>query len=566
MKLHDLFEGIPMKPSVFKNFKHSYTVGYEFEMRCTGKGEPMSGQGLYDLRSSFDNNWNGSTEQNEFFNNFFANLFAGRERGGISSVSDLVDKMDYNPKYGTTSVEKYLESRKKVYIDTSGQEKYDMIYKYKDIDPYEDEDKFQEFVDAFFYDKQDLSKHLTYSRLLQFFVNTLRDAGLENPYPKSYFILNKYGSPMAADSIKDLDAFVQLYDVTRQQVIQDTQDLWEDLEDDAREIAFDNWLEDQNLGDAEALGYVAERLEEMGYDVGTGSNYFNVVPDNTPGVDAEITTPIADHQTAIQYMKEICELIREDDELSTSKQCGVHINIGTFNPDEIDWLKFLVIYDDRLALNEFGRQNNRFAISQLLNLLTQSQSDAPAYKNAIATTNKIIFDNANKYTAVNFLKLKLSKPHIEIRAPGGEGYEDKVDKIEWYTLRAIRALEIARDPNAYRAEYIRLIQRITGDQKVKPYPPKELFKQLGLSYNRSMPSDGISGIISMYTPELAMQLRKKMNKQIIDLIVQDFNYEPGEKDYLKQSLSSMKNLPDFQERISHPFLKILLRRLNITDL
>lgn len=584
MKVTDIFEGIPMKPSVFKNFKHQYTVGYEFEMAVTGYGEPY-GDGADRLRDRFENERIWENEYfNDFLEDFFRKLFQGRLPGNLKNASDVVEEYGYQPIYGTSTIESYKEYRKKLFIDATGKKIYDALEKYTDLPPFPDTPEelsvWENLYEEMYGYGKDTASILQNQRELNNFISFVNRAhhtsGIIIPKAdqKSFFVKMKNDGTALVNKIRDLNGLLNLYDVDREQVIDDTRDIWEDMEGDAREIAFDNWIEDQSSGgDQEKFGYVVERLEELGFDVGRGPNYFNVVNDETPQVDAEITTPVADHNTAISYMKAICNMISDDPDIFTNRSCGVHINIGTFNPSEIDWLKFMVIFDERLALKEFDRETNRYAISKLKTVLSDvgliNNTDV-LYLKSIEETNKIVLNDPQKFSAVNFIKLSQSKPHIEIRAPGGEGYEDKADKLEWYTLRAIRALDIARDPNAYRKEYLQLLLRHTK-YKNKEYPPSIMFKKLGIKgivYNRSMPSDSISAIYSYLSNEgFADRLKKNMTREIINLIVNDFNdrYASDERvDLIKNIENWKKKDPDYEQKMGHPFMKFLIKGLNIT--
>jgi len=293
MKVTDIFEGIPMKPSVFKNFKHQYTVGYEFEMAVTGYGEPY-GDGVDRLHDRFENERIWENEYfDDFLDDFFKKLFHGRLPGNIKNASDFVEEYGYQPIYGTSTIESYKEYRKKLFIGLHGQKLYDALEKYDDLPPFPDTPEelsvwknLYEEINGYGKDAESILQN---QRQLNNFISYVNRAhhtsGIIIPKAdqKSFFVKMHNGGTVLVNEIRDLNGLLNLYYVDRETVIDDTRDIWEDMEDDAREIAFDNWLENQSSGgDQEKFGYVVERLEELGFDVGVGSKYFNVVNDETP--------------------------------------------------------------------------------------------------------------------------------------------------------------------------------------------------------------------------------------------------------------------------------------------
>lgn len=102
--------------------------------------------------------------------------------------------------------------------------------------------------------------------------------------------------------------------------------------------------------------------------------------------------------------------------------------------------------------------------------------DIKEYDKYVEKMNTYILNVANKYDYVNFSKL-LQYGYIEFRAMGGKGYETKIDEIKRQISRIILALEIARDPNAYRQEYFKMLIRFFPDRFNRP-EYKQSFEEL----------------------------------------------------------------------------------------
>jgi hypothetical protein len=104
------------------------------------------------------------------------------------------------------------------------------------------------------------------------------------------------------------------------------------------------------------------------------------------------------------------------------------------------------------------------------------------YRKSVSDVNEIVFNRLDKFSAINFKKLFdfPNNRHIEIRSPGGQDYHKKGDEIEATIRKAVRALEIASDPNAYRQEYLKMLYKLVPPKKeVKDYAIDKFAKSVG---------------------------------------------------------------------------------------
>jgi hypothetical protein len=208
--------------------------------------------------------------------------------------------------------------------------------------------------------------------------------------------------------------------------------------------------------------YFTNKLEEL--ELPKQNEWQIVTDDSINPQGREIVTPVLNYNEAKVALEQIFSMIQDDDNLSTNSTTGLHLNVGTFEFDKIDLLKFLVFFDDVFVVKLFNRESNGYAkiisnkISDLDGYLNgQNKNDEITKDNSF--TNQWVLDNmGKKYQAVNFRKFK-DLGYLEIRAPGGIGYEEKLDVVLKLMERVQRALTVAIDPNAYRSEYLKKISK-----------------------------------------------------------------------------------------------------------
>lgn len=187
-----------------------------------------------------------------------------------------------------------------------------------------------------------------------------------------------------------------------------------------------------------------------------------VIKDGQVDAGVEVISWVYPDINGIKDLEDALKLMQNDPAFYTSSQTGLHINIGTFGYHDIDIMKFFAIMgaSGALSLEPFNRVGNRYAqqMKDKVDTNIHNLQDIKDYDKYVEKMNTYILNVANKYDYVNFSKL-LQYGYIEFRAMGGEGYETKIDEIKRQISRIIRAIEIARDPNAYRQEYFKMLIR-----------------------------------------------------------------------------------------------------------
>jgi len=210
--------------------------------------------------------------------------------------------------------------------------------------------------------------------------------------------------------------------------------------------------------------------EESDYEMWT------VGTDGTAGVDVEFRSPVLRIQEAEKALKDSLDLISNDSLIETNTNCGLHINIGTWNRNEIndvDWLKFYVISGQSRALKEFGRSNNYFAVDQLPGIIRSLETNKlNDYIDNIPSLNELAISLSEKYSAINLSKLP-THGYIELRSLGGN-YEDKYEWIQQYIRMMTRILDIASDYSAYRQTYLKKLMTIMSSSGKNQTQKREL--------------------------------------------------------------------------------------------
>lgn len=264
------------------------------------------------------------------------------------------------------------------------------------------------------------------------------------------------------DDIEDLDDLVKYFKIDENEVMDILGEDYADADDERRRDDFDIWLEENGsyfmVGNSDTVvSYVRNMVEDLGYN-------WDVVTDGSLNTGAEIKSDVFDNiEDGFRSMKEIFNMISEDEFMHTSERTGFHINIGTWRGTEIDnmdWLKFLVVYRSGRLLDEFRRRMNTFSSDKLGEIIEslEKMNLRPFYNN-IDTVNSIVIGSSTKNSAINLSKLR-NDGIIEIRAVGNSGYENKADYIISEVKKIILALEVASDREAYVREYAKKLYKL----------------------------------------------------------------------------------------------------------
>jgi len=466
MRFIEIIEGINMgQKALSRPPKKDYTIGLEIEVYTEHESEGDND----DAYERFADNWNGYDlySIDDFINDNF-------EEGHIFEFFK-----DYEPKYGRPEN-----------IDET------ILKKMFNEDVYETITELAKFVNQhksnIFDMGSELKKHSIYSvsdgSIARDIHTKLSSYGFTGNLANGYtfdedmVINDENGNPeIITNIISDTDDLLMYFDIE----IDDIHDRFDqDYYEHMSERMSDDFFTYSQSGNntSGSIAYVKEFLDDNNF------RRHEVVDDSTQGVSAEILTPILPVNDAINNMVRMFELFDEND-IETSDACGLHINIGTWKDDyqNVDWFKFMVIFDAKRVLAQFGRTNNHFTTDKLDNIIRSlTYIDNALYKRSINEMNDAVFMVLDKFSAINFKKL-IDFPnnrHIEIRAPGGEDYHKKIKPITDIIRRAIRALEIASDPNAYRKEYLKILYKLSPQKSKHPFMEyvNKLFPLGGIDY------------------------------------------------------------------------------------
>jgi len=165
------------------------------------------------------------------------------------------------------------------------------------------------------------------------------------------------------------------------------------------------------------------------------------------------------------FMKKSGAYTFKGDEKELRGSTGLHMNVGLkgFNPDEIDYMKLILLLGDDYVLNKFERATNTYSIPALKSV----SGDVTPEKAELYLEQMRRGFSAKALQALNTLgKFKASNHHfsvhyiidredfrIEFRSPGGDWNEKTAEELSDFLRRFVVVLDAASDPNAYQREY-----------------------------------------------------------------------------------------------------------------
>lgn len=541
MLLREVTEGIRMgSRELSATPKKDYTIGFEFEVAVSDNyrddNDPdSSNYDLDELWDRFANDWysGGSTFD---FEDWFKDYI--RYNGGLITIRD-----NFEPRYGNIESAKELlkfkqreeERRAQHNIKRLGEKKVEKIIEYMKKFPEEsslesaETDEIEKLVRFVYNDVKNLSTYQTDDEWQQVFQRISKEKLMKNALAAwnsikfiydfeinhqtitiddidgsfnegDYIYGNEEKTEIieVANDINDLEDVTRYYEVDEDELRDITQDAWVNDESELMSQEFNDWAARRMYSKTGGkLQYVRNLVDQL-----PNALSWRVEEEATSGVDAEIITNVMKIPEGIKSLKRMFELIEQNENLSTNTATGLHVNIGSWNRtdwNQVDWLKFLIVYRADRALQAFGREINRYAVDKLDTIISdlENKSLDQFYEN-ISMINQIVIRLSPKMSAVNLSKLS-TRGHIEIRAPGGKNYHLKTNEMVNQIQRAVRALEIASDPDAYKNEYIKKLYKILGAKKQQQAGGNEverLFGKFGIKYNKNRPLIAISALMT----------------------------------------------------------------------
>jgi hypothetical protein len=503
MRYKEFIEGIRMGArDLATPSNKQYTVGFEFEVSVNDSAPGNSGYDddeTEDLYSDFSEDWYAN---NSFdFEGWFSDEYLRNTR----ILLQFINRQAIESRYGFVPAElaaKASDKENRARILKKAGELYDPLMKtladFKSdpdsfvtdtkkavdlVQLYEflvennynrTEDEIKNKIDSIIardgIDKTKRHLNFYYTELTYRFKFTKAD-------PKDFKNIAVYGDEQGTEiiglvEIDDVEQFTDYFNVDIDELRDITETQWQDHQNEQLSQDFEDWMNNRTRqAKSTKLAYVVSVIkDEFNTTVRTtGSSATNwaVIPDGTSGVHAEITSPAFAIKPGIAAMHRVLNLIASDPHMYTGQPTGLHVNVGTFDKndiDKVDWLKFLMIMNAERVLAQFDRTYNTYAPDKLPEIIKKLQdNDILAYQSQIKKINSIVRTSSDKYSAINLSKLN-NYGIIELRAPGNAGYEKAGAFLEQTILRIVRALELASDPAKYKNEYISMLYKRYGKE------------------------------------------------------------------------------------------------------
>lgn len=247
----------------------------------------------------------------------------------------------------------------------------------------------------------------------------------------------------------------------------------------------DNWNSALSEDIADRLEHFIKRKVFV-YDEAHGSSadQFKIVPDssinsghgkdgNGKGFGFEIVTPPLPASESLNVLKDIFSFISDKD-FETNSSTGLHVNLSIPNlPQKLDPVKLVLFTGDEHVLKMFSRSGNTFTkpqVEALIGAIAANDGVLPSTKaqmNYLLAALKATLLNTGKYTSVNFSKLR-DYGYLEFRAAGNANYHKDFEKIFELVGRLLSALELACDPQAEKAEYLKKLYKLSATIPAAP--------------------------------------------------------------------------------------------------
>lgn len=337
-------------------------------------------------------------------------------------------------------------------------------------------DDFVDFKDH--YDKDDLPEGMREATKEE--IEKFKSEDEEYDYDSNdwVFIFDEDDNEVIAVDFSDLDEIENWFTETADVIRDEYMEKINELADEETEIKIEDMKSE--VSEIVIIGeHVYGSLTQYigNYDIDIHDDYhsasksgsdFVIEPDQTiDPAGVEIVSPVFDDYDEFEeYLKDVLEMVREQNDYYTNESTGLHINIGGFDSDKLDMTKLILFLGETKVSSEFGREITGMArqlipsIAKKINQLDEITSEN--YETDIKPDlDNLIRTSLLKYYTINFEKL--DSGYIEFRGMGGTNYEEKQDSIILNVKRMIRAINIASDPNAYRNEFFKKLYKLKGD-------------------------------------------------------------------------------------------------------
>jgi hypothetical protein len=237
----------------------------------------------------------------------------------------------------------------------------------------------------------------------------------------------------------------------------------------------------------------AELQQVVGMPVKVSSNYHStprkegqwiIEPDGSLSPDdrseeagLEIVSPPMPLLMAIAKLKEVTDWANDPQggNAYTNSSTGLHMGVSLpIRGGDVDYVKLILFMGDKYVLDTFGREANSFTASALGKLqqnIRGKRSDPAGVVELLRHgLTELAFKELQKGVGTSkYTSAHLQNGYIEFRSPGGDWLakaDEEMGVLENTMMRFARAMQIAGDPSAERAEYAKkLYKLVTADNE-----------------------------------------------------------------------------------------------------
>lgn len=230
-------------------------------------------------------------------------------------------------------------------------------------------------------------------------------------------------------------------------------------------------------------------FDESHSDFSVTQDHWKIEKDYSGGKKLiELVTGSQPYQEARITLIKVLKWIKENGH--TNNRCGLHFNIsfndkmGTSFLTRMNVLKFILEFEEDKIFKDYPDRANSVYAKSIKFVIPVDKLSYNTSKNVIASD--FIFPT-EKYYGVNFLKLE--KNYLEFRYLGGDGYENKTDKLLKTQDFFIESLYKAASVPGFNAEDKKKLKKILDKHRnvLEAYISfdkfKENFPDIGLLVN-----------------------------------------------------------------------------------